>query len=43
LCWNNNINNSRWIMMTPSNSHGDEIKDGWRYLCNFFLAVWSRE
>jgi len=31
------------LWWAPSNSHGDEIKDGWRYFYNFFLAVWSRE
>jgi len=31
------------LWWAPSNSHGDEIKDGWRYLCSSFLAVWSRE
>ena len=31
------------LWWAPSNSYGDEIKDGWWYLCRAFLGIRSRE
>jgi hypothetical protein len=31
------------LWSSPSNGHGDEIKDEWWYMCNPFFAIRSRE